>query len=93
MTTVQLSKKPPRTLRERLTSNPVVLKELRGRMRGNRAFIVLTVHLGLISLFTILLYLAYTASTTNVYGPSSQIAGKVVFAGVVGIELFIVCFN
>ncbi len=79
-------------MRERLTANPVILKELRGRMRGNRGFVVLTVYLGLMSLFTILLYLAYTASTTNVYGPSSQIAGKVVFAGLVGIELFLVCF-
>ena len=84
--------KPARALRERLTSNPVVLKELRGRMRGNRAFIILTVHLSLMSLFTLLLYWAYTASTGNTYGPSSQYAGKVVFAGIVGIELFIVCF-
>jgi hypothetical protein len=61
-------------------------------MRGNRAFVVLTVYLGLMAMFTTLLYLAYTASTSNVYGPSSQIAGKVVFAGLVGIELFLVCF-
>ncbi len=85
-------KQPGLSLRERLTQNPVILKELRGRMRGNRAFVVLTVYLGLMGLFTILLYLAYTASQTNVYGPSSQIAGKVVFAGLVGIELFLVCF-
>ena len=85
-------KKPSLSLRERLSSNPVILKELRGRMRGNRAFAVLTVYLGLMSLFTILLYLAYTASTSNAYGPNSQIAGKVVFGGLVGIELFLVCF-
>lgn len=85
-------RKPGPSLRERLTANPVILKELRGRMRGNRGFVVLTIYLGLMSLFTILLYLAYTASTSNVYGPSSQIAGKVVFAGLVGIELFLVCF-
>jgi ABC-2 type transport system permease protein len=85
-------KKPAVSLRERLTANPVIQKELRGRMRGNRAFVVLTVYLGLMGLFTVLLYLAYTASTANVYGPSSQIAGKVVFAGLVGIELFLVCF-
>lgn len=90
--TQKAPKKPPLSLRERLAANPVILKELRGRMRGNRGFVVLTVYLGLMSLFTILLYLAYTASTTNVYGPSSQIAGKVVFAGLVGIELFLVCF-
>ncbi|MBM4422537.1 MAG: ABC transporter permease [Chloroflexi bacterium] len=85
-------KKPTLSLRERLAANPVILKELRGRMRGNRGFITLTVYLGLMGLFTVLLYLAYTASTTNVYGPSNQIAGKVVFAGLVGVELFLVCF-
>ena len=86
--------RPARTLRERLTSNPVVLKELRGRMRGNRAFAILTIYLGLMSLFTTLLYLAYAASSNvDIYGPGSgQIAGKVVFAGLVGIELFLVCF-
>lgn len=95
-TTTTPAQKPARppglTLRERLTQNPVILKELRGRMRGNRAFVVITVYLGLLGLFTVLLYLAYTASQTNVYGPSSQIAGKVVFGGLVGIELFLVCF-
>ncbi|MBI5293372.1 MAG: hypothetical protein HY872_15965 [Chloroflexi bacterium] len=85
-------KKPRLSFRERLTRNPVVIKELRGRMRGNRAFVVLTAHLGLISLFAVLLYFAYTASSGNVYGPSSQIAGKVVFGGIVGIELLIVSF-
>ena len=86
------AKKPSLSLRERVMQNPVILKELRGRMRGNRAFVIITVYLGLMGLFTVLLYLAYTASQTNVYGPASQIAGKVVFAGLVGIELFLVCF-
>jgi hypothetical protein len=86
------TRRPVPSLRERLTSNPVILKELRGRMRGNRAFVVLTVYLGLMGLFTTLLYLAYSASQSGVYSPSSQIAGKVVFFGLVGIELFLVCF-
>jgi len=81
-----------RSWRERLSSNPVVVKELRGRMRGNRPFVVLTVYLGLMALFTTLLYLAYTASEVNRYGPTNQYAGKVVFGGLVGIELFLVCF-
>ena len=84
---------PRQTLRERLTSNPVVLKELRGRMRGNRAFVVLTIYLALMSLFTLLLYFTYAASTNvDVYGPSGQVVGKIVFGGLVGIELFLVCF-
>jgi ABC-type transport system involved in multi-copper enzyme maturation permease subunit len=82
-----------RSLRERLTANPIVLKELRGRMRGNRAYLVITAYTGLMGLFAILLYLGYTASiSTNVYDSSSQLVGKVVFGGVVGVELFMVCF-
>ena len=85
--------RPHRTLRERLMSNPVVLKELRGRMRGNRAYMVLTIYLGLMSVFTLLLYFTYDASSNQgVYGPSGSIAGKIVFSGLVGIELFLVCF-
>jgi hypothetical protein len=95
----QVQPQPPKpgaprpTLRQRLMSNPVVLKELRGRMRGNRAFAVLTIYLGLMSLFTLLLYFTYSASTNvDVYGPSGQVVGKIVFGGLVGIELFLVCF-
>lgn len=83
---------PRRTLRERLTANPVILKELRGRMRGNRAFVVLTVYLSLLSIFTVLLYLAYAANSRATLSPNQQLVGKIVFGGVVGIELFLVCF-
>ena len=83
----------PRSLRALLTANPVVLKELRGRMRGPRAFVVLTVYLLLMSLFVTLLYMVYVVSTNNAYnGTSSQMVGKFVFGAVVGIELLLVCF-
>jgi ABC-2 type transport system permease protein len=76
-----------------LTRNPVVLKELRGRMRGPRAFIVLTLYLLLMSGFVTLLYLVYTASVnTATGGNSGQLVGKFVFGAVVGIELLLVCF-
>jgi len=82
-----------RTLRQFLTSNPVVLKELRGRMRGPRAFAVLTVYLLLMSAFVTLLYTVYVVSINNVYnGAGSQVVGKFVFGAVVGIELLLVCF-
>jgi ABC-type transport system involved in multi-copper enzyme maturation permease subunit len=91
--TAPVAKKPPRTLREWLTRNPVVLKELRGRMRGARAFIVLGVYLLLMSGFITLLYAVYITSTSNVYSrPDRQLLGKFVFGGVVGIELLLVCF-
>ena len=37
--------------------NPVMLKELRGRMRGVRGFAIITIFLSLMSFFTLLLYL------------------------------------
>jgi ABC-2 type transport system permease protein len=83
----------PRRLRGLFGRNPVVIKELRGRMRGPRAFIVLTVYLLLMSSFVTLLYVVYVASTTNVYsGTNAQLIGKFVFGAVVGIELLLVCF-
>lgn len=85
--------RPRRSLRQWLTRNPVVLKELRGRMRGPRAFVVLTTYLLLMSSFVTLLYVVYVTSTNNVYSnPGSQLIGKFVFGAVVGIELLLVCF-
>src|SRR3990172_3223393 len=86
-------KRQPRTLREALTRNPVVLKELRGRMRGARAFVLLTFHILVMSGFITLLYTAYTASANTPYsGFDRQLLGKIVFGGVVGMELLLVCF-
>jgi ABC-2 type transport system permease protein len=81
-----------KTLVERLRSNPVTLKELRGRMRGARAFLVLTVYVGLMSAFAVTLYLAYSTSTGIAVSGSGGVIGKIVFGGVVGIELLMVCF-
>jgi len=76
-----------------LSINPVVLKELRGRMRGARAFVVLTVYLVLLAGFVIFLYYLYSASTATAFSASQRgLVGKFVFGGVVGIELLLVCF-
>jgi len=73
--------------------NPVMLKELRGRMRGVRAFIVLTIYLGLMGTFTTLLYLVFTASTVQATGSGAiGSIGRVLFAGLVGIELLLIIF-
>jgi ABC-2 type transport system permease protein len=73
-------------------NNPVAVKELRGRMRGPRAFLVLTIYLVLMSGFTLLLYML-AASARDIYGFTSggQI-GRTLFTGIVGIELFLVTF-
>jgi ABC-type transport system involved in multi-copper enzyme maturation permease subunit len=87
-------RKPPRrSLRDWLALNPVSTKELRSRMRGARAFIVLTVYLLLMSGFITLLYTVYTSSLSTTYSaPDRQLLGKFVFGGVVGIETLLVCF-
>jgi hypothetical protein len=72
--------------------NPVMLKELRGRMRGVRSFVVLTVYLGLMSGFTALLYLIYTPVTQASGSSAAGEIGRVLFMGVVGIELMLIIF-
>lgn len=76
----------------RVFQNPVTLKELRGRMRGRRAFVVLTIYLLLMSGIISLIYLAFAAAANDPYGPQAQDAGKVVFGAVVGVQVFLVLF-
>ncbi len=82
-----------RRLRRLVIDNPVMLKELRGRMRGARAFTVLTIYLVLLGSFSSLVYVAVSESSTNVGGQVSvgQI-GRTLFAGVVAIEMMLVAF-
>lgn len=76
-----------------LLDNPVVLKELRGRMRGARAFVVLTVYLLLLGAFSSLIYLAVSESSRTLSGQVSVgEIGRTLFAGVVGIEMLLVAF-
>ncbi|MBN1122701.1 MAG: ABC transporter permease subunit [Anaerolineae bacterium] len=84
--------KPPPRLGRSIRRNPIALKELRGRMRGPRAFIVLTVYVVLMSLFAVILYLIYAASSSITLNTTGGVIGKIIFAGVVAIELFLVCF-
>jgi len=75
-----------------VVDNPVVRKELRGRMRGRRAFVVLTIYLLLLSCFTSVLYFAYATAAQEPYGPDSYLIGKIVFGGVLGLQVLLVIF-
>ena len=69
--------------------NPVMLKELRGRMRGVRGFAIITIFLSLTSFFTILLYLLrLPAGGVVVTGE----LGRMLFVGVLFIELMLIIF-
>ena len=73
--------------------NPLLVKELRGRMRGARAFVVLSIYLLMLGCFTSCIYYVYSASMSGPgSGSSMAYLGKVVFASVIIIEIFMVTF-
>ena len=76
-----------------LSGNPLVLKELRSRMRGRRAFITLTGYVLIISAAVSLIYGIFLSSSSPVNSvDEQQMFGKVLFGGVVWLELLSVCF-
>lgn len=75
-----------------LARNPVTVKELRGRMRGRRAFIILTFHLMVLSGIVSLVYLGFSNSSGAPFGPRPQDAGKAVFGAVALIQAIMVLF-
>ena len=75
-----------------LLQNPVTMKELRSRMRGRRAFIVLTVHLLFMSAFITLIYLLYAAAANQPFGLDVRQAGRIIFGAVLGIQALLVVF-
>ncbi|HET9495972.1 MAG TPA: ABC transporter permease subunit, partial [Chloroflexia bacterium] len=60
--------------------NPVIVKELRGRMRGWRALVVLLVYLIVLSFITWLTYVAVSASVSGSTGPEAAQVGKFIFS-------------
>ncbi len=67
----------------------MLAKELRGRMRGPRAFVVLSVYLFFLSGFTLLIYFLTKLAAQS--DPTTA-TGKPVFLGLVAFELGLVCF-
>ncbi len=79
--------------RTRREPNPVLVRELRGRMRGVRAFVMLSVYLAALGCFTSLIYTAYTSTASGPGGWGAMAyAGKVLFSTVVLLEIFLVAF-
>ena len=73
--------------------NPVVLKEMRSQMRGNRGVVIITIYLGILSLLISFIYLGFiSAEQTSPTVSIRQGLGKSVFGAVVGLELMMVCF-
>lgn len=72
--------------------NPVTIKELRGRMRGVRSFAIITIFLILMGSFTVLLYLLQLPTVTGGRTVVTGELGRILFIGVVGIELMLIIF-
>ncbi|HMQ33786.1 MAG TPA: ABC transporter permease [Chloroflexaceae bacterium] len=75
-------------------ANPVLSRELRGRIRGNRALITLVVYLTIIAAVTLLVYAA--AASTMRGGlddvEAGRVIGKTIFITVMLVSLIEVCF-
>ncbi len=95
MTTVSAQPAIPRlSLGERLRRNPITLKEMRSRMRGRRAFVVLTLNALLLGGLVTLIYMTYAANAQYVNSPANlQMLGKIIFVATVGMQLLVTCFT
>ncbi len=67
--------------------NPVLLKELRSRMRGARAFVVLTAFLLVLAVFTLLLYAVVRQGVGSDPLNAGRTIGKALFLGVATVAL------
>ncbi len=79
-------------MRFALSLNPVLVKELRGRMRGARAYIILTITLVLMGLVGYGLYRIARYVVQSYGGQQSAMIGQAVFIGLVFFTLGIICF-
>jgi ABC-2 type transport system permease protein len=77
-----------------VVENPVIAKELRGRMRGRQAFVLISVYLALISAFIIILYMLATSGMgSSRWTPDfRQTLGKTIFGTVILMELVMIPF-
>ena len=77
---------------QHLRINPVMRKELRARMRGIRAFVILSIYLGLMSAVAILLYLIFVPRVQSTGSVAIGNIGRDLFRGMVALELLLIIF-
>jgi ABC-2 type transport system permease protein len=76
-----------------ILANPVLTRELRGRIRGNRALLILVIYLSIIAAVTLLVY----AAAANTMGgglenvEAGRVIGKTIFMTVMAVSLIQVC--
>lgn len=75
-----------------MINNPVTVKELRSRMRGRRAFAVLTLYLLVLSAVILFVYLIYLSSGNMPGSTAARTIGKGLFTAVLGVQVLLVTF-
>ncbi len=70
--------------------NPILVKELRSRVRGNRSFVLLSVYLLVLCGFALMLYVALMPQDSNSLNAGQEI-GKNLFSSIGAIALLEVC--
>ncbi|MBN1147338.1 MAG: hypothetical protein JXA78_08780 [Anaerolineales bacterium] len=79
--------------RLRLWKNPVIIKEIRTRMRGSRSFVLLTGHLLILGILVGILYMLLMGSITGSGSLDERRAfSKAIFGLLIGMEMIMVCF-
>lgn len=73
-----------------LLANPVMIKELRGRMRGARAFVILSIYLSVTAAITLMIYLAVAGTSRSDLSAGRDI-GQAIFLTVCSAALVQVC--
>ena len=73
-----------------MQANPVIVKELRGRMRGWRAAVVLVMYLGVLSMITWLVYLMTQGLASGSSGSQPSQIGKILFGTLVSFQTVMV---
>ena len=76
----------------RLELNPIIVKEIRSRMRGARAFVILTGVLLLLGAVSYALYRIVLITSSYTRSPLSPQIGQTLFGGLAFLELMMVCF-
>ncbi len=74
--------------------NPVVIKEIRTRMRGSRAFWLISAHLLAITLVTSVVYLFITSTLFGAGNiETRRFSGKIIFGLLISLELIMISFT
>ena len=89
--------RPKRRFRPRLpmwlVNNPIIIKEMRGRMRNWRSIVMLTAYIILLAGFVGMIYLSFRASGSS--GPNISARrelGRSIFFTIYILQLLVVCF-